>query len=172
MSDDETRLAEYRAYAAGGHPQFDGRLVAVSLIGYLDRTALERDAATLRAERAEAQLAALRDAGTLGMEGDAAVYTTSGQRTLVHVERNGTGAHVASGQKKHEAAINDLVDAANYGAAVRAALADTAAAAEAHDRRVRAEALREAADALRGRGEDSAAALWLRARADEIERGA
>lgn len=50
-----------------------------------------------------------------------------------------------------------------------AALADTAAAAEAHDRRVRAEALREAADRWSDQEDD--VPRWLRARADEIERG-
>jgi hypothetical protein len=116
------------------------------------------------------QLAALRDAGALGMEGDAAVYTTSGQRTLVHIERNGTGAHVASGQKKHEAAVNDLVDAANYGAAVRAALADTAQAAEAYTRRVRAEALRDLSARLRATGARARDVALAHDMANEIER--
>lgn len=61
--------------------------------------------------------------------------------------------------------------------ALRIALADAEDAAEAHDRRVRAEALREAAactvDGLRlwGRKAQGDASEWLRARADEIEEG-
>jgi hypothetical protein len=58
------------------------------------------------------------------------------------------------------------------GAALEAALDDGAQAAEAHDRRVRAEALREAAEALGGRMQvDDEVGEWLRARADETERG-
>ena len=52
---------------------------------------------------------------------------------------------------------------------LRGALADTAAAAEAHDRRVRAEALRWEAD--RWSDQDDDVPRRLRARADEIERG-
>lgn len=56
-------------------------------------------------------------------------------------------------------------------ARLQVALRDTAQAGESYRRCTRAEALEEAADALRGHGEDSAAALWLRARAkNERER--
>jgi len=90
-----------------------------------------------------------------------------------------------------------IVEASRARDRLRTVLADVMAAAEAHDRRVRAEALREAADAVEARGEatrhpwmlgssahnpsgtvltESGAARcdearWLRARADEIERG-
>lgn len=64
--------------------------------------------------------------------------------------------------------------------ALRATLTDTEAAAEAHDRRVRAEALREAAADLRDRQSlmtgwaecRADSARWLVGRAGEIERGA
>lgn len=104
---------------------------------------LREDDAIARAERAEAGLAALREAA-------APVVACLG------------------GLFDHEAGPSLLRRIARVMPPLRDALADTEAAAEKHDRRVRVEALREAAAAALGRGLASAH-TWLRARADEID---
>ena len=117
------------------HERADGRVIVVrpAPTETIDGTAAEYPGtltAEARAERAEAQLAALRVAA---------------RETLI--------AYGGEGDP--------------LGAALEAALDDGAQAAEAHDRRVRSEALREAA----GTGRRAISAAWLRARADETERG-
>ena len=94
----------------------------------------------MRIARLEAQLAALREAARK------ALYSVAGDAVFGPSPALGVACR-----------------------ALDAALADTAAAAEAYTRRVRAEALREAAD--RWSDQDDDVPRRLRARADEIERG-
>jgi len=100
-----------------------------------------------RAERAEAQLAALREASAV----IPALYRDISESSAV------------------------VPLSSEQWSAFCAAVSDSKAAADEHDRRVRAEALREAADAAGKRhfsmGGLAGAEQWLRARADEIERG-
>ena len=131
------------------HERADGRVIVVrpAPTETIDGTAAEYPGtltAEARAERAEAQLAALREAV---------------EEFIPAMER-----------ARRTQNISDEADEEREHESVRLAMDASRDAAEAHDRRVRAEALREAADALRGRGGVLAAALWLRARADEIER--
>lgn len=107
----------------------------------------ERDEATARAERAEAQLAALREASAV----IPALYRDISESSAV------------------------VPLSPEQWSAFCAAVSDSKAAADEHDRRVRAEALEEAADAAGkhhfAMGGLAGAEKWLRERAERIRRG-
>ena len=167
----------------------------------------ERDAAIKRAEKAEREAAQWAKANeTLAVAADDEAHKAKGRAEKAEAERDEALAMLAdlreAGERLADAIAyerlthdGDVADIPGPGALgrlgtaerlAREALADTAATAEAYTRRVRARALREAAQRLLARhlpgggavmwgpAESSwreRGAIWLRAEAERIEGG-